>query len=139
MEAYGKGVTTPLLFGRQTMYAGIAMRSRTEARYAQWLDESGSRWHYEPRCYAGPTGQYLPDFQRIHESADGSLHDIFTEVKAGVPAGLDALKARMEIIWLSEPDATLEIVVVGRDALEHQWLAALSLGWQRFDLRARVL
>src|SRR3712207_2492916 len=51
---------------RRTMYRGIPMKSRLEARAAQWLDSApGVRWQYEPVAYADQTGQYLPDFEAI--------------------------------------------------------------------------
>lgn len=51
------------LRARATTYNGIEMRSRLEAGFAAWLDSKGCDWTYEPRCYASPAGQYLPDFE----------------------------------------------------------------------------
>lgn len=48
---------------RKTIYNGIEMRSRLEARFAAALDELGVRWEYEPNAFASSSGQYLPDFK----------------------------------------------------------------------------
>ena len=139
MPHYPSGVTSRSQFGRPTTYAGIAMRSRTEAKYAQFLDRMGYQWEYEPRCYAGPQGQYLPDFHKIHRLPDGDLCDVFTEVKAAIPAAIQELQARMEVIWLSEPEALLEIAVLGPliddDVPDFQWLATPWHPWEMFDNR----
>lgn len=103
---------------RRTMYSGIAMRSRLEAKFAAWLDGHGIEWEYEPECFADPSGQYLPDFR--FRSTEG--HRVYVEVK-GPPLDLDPDNRcepmqRMEIIWASEPDAELAIVREGET-----WLA----------------
>ena len=48
---------------RPTVYRGVKMRSRTEARYAAALDDLGVSWEYEPCCFADGRVQYLPDFR----------------------------------------------------------------------------
>jgi hypothetical protein len=50
---------------RITVYRGIEMRSRLEALAAAYLDRHGFAWEYEPICFAGMGGQYLPDFRVI--------------------------------------------------------------------------
>lgn len=99
-------ITTPLR-ARPTIYKGIEMRSRLEAKYAQWLDESAMQWEYEPRCFADGRTQYLPDF-RISD-ATGC---IYIDVKGGYASSAD-IKAlaleRMPAIWSAEPDAALGI------------------------------
>lgn len=47
---------------RPTTYNGIEMRSRTEAGFAQWLDNVGANWWYEPQAFGSSGGQWLPDF-----------------------------------------------------------------------------
>src|SRR5262245_46645920 len=47
---------------RPTIYNGIQMRSRLEARIAAVLDGMGAEWAYEPQAFASNNGQYLPDF-----------------------------------------------------------------------------
>lgn len=46
-----------------TTYKGIRMRSKLETEWAQWFDEYGIIWAYEPEGFALPNGiAYLPDF-----------------------------------------------------------------------------
>lgn len=99
---------------RPTVYRGIAMRSRLEASYAQWLDEIGVLWRYEPNAYAGLGGQYLPDF--IVSSPPGDR---------GRAAGMDVIEVRptletawlaldrIVVVWESRPDAWLIVDVPG--------------------------
>jgi hypothetical protein len=47
----------------ETGYRGHRFRSRTEARWAVFLDSLGRRdWQYEREGYDLPSGRYLPDF-----------------------------------------------------------------------------
>jgi hypothetical protein len=102
---------------RRTTYRGIEMRSRLEADYAAWMDRKGRRWSYEPQCFAGPEGQYLPDFcSPIHQADDPAddLGVVYIEVKpyrddGEDPDEIDKVLRSMEIILLSEPDAFLEL------------------------------
>jgi len=66
-------MNAPVRQGIPTVYAGVLMRSRTEARWAAFFDRLGWCWTYEPAdCH-----RWLPDF---------ALHfpvgDMFVEVKA---------------------------------------------------------
>lgn len=45
-----------------TNYKGIAMRSRLEARFAEWCDTNGQNWIYEPEGFSDGVRHYLPDF-----------------------------------------------------------------------------
>ena len=45
--------------GIPTMYRGVLMRSRTEARWAALFDAVEWPWRYEPRDYKG----WIPDFE----------------------------------------------------------------------------
>lgn len=95
---------------RPTVYRGIHMRSRLEARFAAYLD-TGARlvWTYEPRAYGGTHGQYLPDFQ-----VDVGTSRYFIEVKPTRERALAAIdEGRMEVIWESEPRASLVVVTDG--------------------------
>ena len=106
--------------GRETFYKGIKMRSRLEADYAADLDRQGYRWGYEPTCFAGPGGQWLPDFGCTF--ADHGDWAIFDEVKPAEPlmkridaaSGwgeyVDTLLRRMTIAWASRPDAMLRLM-----------------------------
>jgi len=92
---------------RATTYNGIAMRSRLEARYAEWLDSRKLRWDYEPQCYASPAGQYLPDFI-IHDIyVLGSPREIVVEVKPTLEAANELVLDRpvWEIVRTGLPDA----------------------------------
>lgn len=46
----------------ETRYADCRFRSRTEARWAVFLDAMGIAWEYEKEGYELPSGRYLPDF-----------------------------------------------------------------------------
>jgi hypothetical protein len=90
---------------RPTVYAGIQMRSRLEATFAETTDSVGIRWEYEPRAY-GAKGrrQYLPDFEIWLESGARFL----VEVRPTPELAYLAME-RMSVIWESEPDAHLII------------------------------
>jgi hypothetical protein len=89
---------------RPTTYKGVQMRSRLEAKFAAWLDEWGWQWSYEPQCFAGDGGQYLPDFQT---DMGGFLPErSYIEVKPDVADADEALR-RMHVVLESEPSASL--------------------------------
>ena len=99
---------TTTINARPTLYKGIQMRSRLEADFAAFLDQSGAEWEYEPICFAGPDGQWLPDFCVLQ---DEDL--IYFEIK---PESLqaeqiDAVLTQMRVAWLTEPDAILQLVI----------------------------
>lgn len=113
---------------RPTIYNGVQMRSRLEARVAAWLDSIGVRWAYEPVAFASPKGQYLPDFGI-------DLFDwrkTYLEVKPSIDQETsDDTFARMEIIW--ESDGTAMLVVLYADAAEGGMLIAATPsidGWK---------
>lgn len=92
---------------RPTVYRGIKMRSRLEADFARFLDSPRAEaegWQYEPQCFAGPNGQYLPDFRL----SSGS----YIEVKPATISRPNAELAirKMEIVWESEPGACLVMI-----------------------------
>ena len=90
---------------RPTVYRGIRMRSRTEARVAEVLDAAGTPWAYEGDCYAGRGGQYLPDFV-VGEPGDTPL---VIEVKPVYEWGAEALD-KMTVVWETDPTAALVLV-----------------------------
>lgn len=90
--------------GRPTTYNGIRMRSRLEATWAARLDELDYAWEYEPRCFANQHGQYLPDFYVVTDAMP-----CYLEVK-GVIDDSVAIRRRVEIIFDSEPNASLVVV-----------------------------
>jgi hypothetical protein len=100
---------------RPTVYRGIRMRSRLEADYASALDRDGETWEYEPTCFAGPDGQWLPDF-RVScmgfyvEVKPAYLIEWDTPELSGVYDRIDKILQRMTVAWLSEPRALLKLV-----------------------------
>lgn len=95
------------------------MRSRLEADYAAHLDRQGWKWEYEPIVFAGPKGQWLPDFKLL-QPIEETMQPIYVELKpssfleGGVYtqriAKVDELLARMAMAWLSEPGAAIQLV-----------------------------
>jgi len=95
---------------RPTTYKGIRMRSRLEARVAAELDVVPLPWTYEPRAFANERGQYLPDFEI--PPSDGGVRTAYLEAKPTVEAAF-LVMSRMQIIWDSDPEAELIIVLPG--------------------------
>jgi hypothetical protein len=94
---------------RATTYRGIKMRSRLEADYAGHLDREGVySWGYEPECFAGPGGQWLPDFGLTGGVIGGRT---YVEVKPESLQDIDPVLRQMEVAWLSEPAAGLRLVL----------------------------
>lgn len=101
-------MTTATLVARPTVYEGIHMRSRMEARAAAYFDRLGWPWQYEPRAYASGGIQYLPDFE-VRPWVGGV--SVFLEVKGAHPTldEFDAMLRRMTVIRASEPEAWLAV------------------------------
>lgn len=93
-------MAAPIL-GRTTMYRGIQMRSRLEARFAAGLDAQDLPWTYEPRCYASGRVQWLPDFETTYEG-----RTCLVEVKPEFRDWFD-FTPRMEVAWETDPDLIL--------------------------------
>jgi hypothetical protein len=109
-----------MIKARPTTYKGIRMRSRLEAYFAAMLDDVfEAAWEYEPVCFAGPSGQWLPDF-KIDLMGGHPEYLQYAEVKPWVMAPLpygpfdrdwqeswerqnavDAILLKMETAWLS--------------------------------------
>ncbi len=112
--------------GRPTLYKGVKMRSRLEATAAALFDRHGVEWQYEPVCFASEVGQYLPDFVVVG-LVDGCDTDrchnemplTYVEVKPWALAD-KLVRAKMEIIWASDPSATLVVI----DPVEMEMWAA---------------
>jgi 5-methylcytosine-specific restriction protein A len=87
------------------MYAGTLMRSRLEASFAGFFNRlmPDLCLEYEPMCFAGPGGQYLPDF-RFRAKRGWQ----YIEIKPDYESAIGALE-QMEIILESEPDACLSV------------------------------
>lgn len=100
---------------RPTIYKGIQMRSRMEAEFAAHLDSLVARWpedygswHYEPMCFAGAAGQYLPDFRLDTRRHDGTPYRLYIETKP-IVEDWSGIADRMEVIWESESTAGLAL------------------------------
>src|ERR1035441_10336982 len=94
---------------RTTMYRGIKMRSRLEADFAGFLDRSGVEWDYEKPCFAGPDGQWLPDFR-----LPGAEVPVYFEIKprsllSDEDFDVDTILERMSVAWLTDPAAILQL------------------------------
>lgn len=53
----------PVIKAIETTAYGCVFRSRTEARFATFLQHAGVPWEYEPEGYKLSAGWYLPDFR----------------------------------------------------------------------------
>ena len=58
------------------------MRSRWEVAYAEWLDEQGVDWEYEPRWFALGGSSYTPDFYLTAEDRYVEIKGRMTEENA---------------------------------------------------------
>lgn len=123
----------PWLEGRPTIYNGIRMRSRLEARWAAQFDEHKDLgwifdWQYEPRCFANKTGEYLPDF-RI-ERNDGQ--PVYIEIKPfSYLHYLDPepWMEKMEMILSSEWWASLRLYMGTPPEPLETWIYEDEIGW----------
>lgn len=114
------------VWGRPTVYKGIRMRSRLEAKWAADFDSDASEsdcwlqgWDYEPCAFADEVDQYLPDF-RLHFKAEGTEWVEYREVKGALADPISVME-RMEIILRSEPRAHLSITTGPPDDPSHWW------------------
>jgi hypothetical protein len=71
----------------ETKWKGWRFRSRTEARWAVFLDAAGIAFEYEPEGVILPSGPYLPDFRlRGFELPAGiEPQDVWLEIKGDEP------------------------------------------------------
>lgn len=75
----------------ETRYAGCRFRSRTEARWAVFMDHLDIPWEYEPQGYVLEDGTaYLPDFL-VYPNTDAAF---WFEVKGTFPLDEELDKAR---------------------------------------------
>jgi len=117
-----KTLKGPETRGRPTLYKGVQMRSRLEADYAGHLDRRGLFWEYEPVCFGGEDGQWLPDFRgRRPDSAPSEswlielkpvslLGSRESESEWDVIDRIDKILTQASIAWLSEPDVAINLV-----------------------------
>lgn len=131
----GPGVQT--LPPRPTVYDGVLMRSRLEAGFAAWADSMGLGPLYEPQAFATSEGQYLPDFLIRCVAVEGVTRTddldslVWVEVKPYEPTGRygDELRARMEIIHASLPDAVLAVAF--KDPTPGLLVKRGTMAWRR--------
>ena len=79
----------------ETIYNGYRFRSRLEAKWAVFFDESGIEYEYEPQGFELPDGQkYLPDFYLTNVYPRWSNHSgLWLEVK-GLLSDIDYSKIK---------------------------------------------
>lgn len=100
LRAIFEGIIDPTA----TTYRGVLFRSRLEADFARYLDDSSLDWRYESRLF-GPSGSgYLPDFEIVRPDGPDWI-----EVKPTL-AEVPRAQERMEVIWDAYPDAGLVVV-----------------------------
>ena len=102
---------TPSRRGRRTLYRGVMMRSRTEARFAAQLDAARIPWDYEPFALAGPTGQWLPDFELHMDPRRRCLVD----VKPTLNDVLDNIERWHRIATEALPGQSVQVFGAGYD------------------------
>jgi hypothetical protein len=74
----------------ETTYKGYRFRSRTEARWAVFMDHAGITWKYEHQGYVLDGEPYLPDFL-IYPDTE---YQTWLEIKGKFPDGDEVRKAR---------------------------------------------
>jgi hypothetical protein len=98
-----------VIAAKPTRYAGVAFRSRLEARWAAFFDAAGWRWEYEPLDLKG----WVPDFALI-----GKKHPVLVEVKPICWMGtadnmIEAVTGRSELDKVNRLRLDHEVLVVG--------------------------
>jgi hypothetical protein len=76
-DVLAQGKVLGVIKAIETIYKGYRFRSRTEARWAVYFDEYGTKWQYEVQGFQLPSGWYLPDFY-----VGVLAGEIFVEIKA---------------------------------------------------------
>lgn len=71
----------------ETAYAGCRFRSRTEARWAIFMDELDVSWEFEAQGFHTPAGGYLPDFWLPDV-------DLYVEIKGPRPGDQELAKCQ---------------------------------------------
>jgi hypothetical protein len=74
----------------RTEYGGVLMRSKLETMWAQFFDDQGVEWVYEPQKYRLRRGYYIPDFSLSIGTPRADRTRVFVEVK---PDGVWSHKA----------------------------------------------
>jgi hypothetical protein len=78
----------------ETKWKGWRFRSRTEARWAVFLEAAGVHFEYEPEGVILPSGPYLPDFRMRGFSIpkEAEEQDVWLEVKGQDPTNEELKK-----------------------------------------------
>lgn len=112
--------------------SGPRYRSRTEARYAEWLDAARWVWSHEPLVLRLPTarGRYVPDF-----AARSAVGARFVEVKARGKDGRPLYRQRDDARRLALAAWVLDRL--GLPALYVAWPSSRDGGWvhERVEVR----
>ena len=120
-------ITATPMKARPTTYKGVRMRSRLEAGFAQWCDEIGLPWEYEPECFATEEGQYLPDFllPAVWVLWEDIRLDLYVEVKPGhLGAEHEALFDRWSrIIKATKPESLFTVIWPSQSGYDFPWVA----------------
>jgi ribosomal protein L37AE/L43A len=111
--------------GVPTLYRGVMMRSRLEARWAAFFDALRWPWEYEPLDLAG----YIPDFVLGFEAGD-----VIVEVKPR-DGDLAFAQSKIEVSgWEREAIVVVSAAqpeigtLLARDGGEFQWQTATLFG-----------
>lgn len=96
----------------ETIWKGYRFRSRTEARWAVFLEAQGIEFEYEPEGVILPSGPYLPDFRMTgfpRKMPGGFEHqDVWLEVKGTEPTD----EERNKCVELSAETGALVLLAV---------------------------
>jgi hypothetical protein len=99
-----------------TRYKGYRFRSRSEARFAVFLDTLGVKWEYEKEGYdLGKHGYYLPDFWLPDVSLRSKKDGIFVEIKGNVPTE----KEQSKCLALAKMTGCDVVLFVGLPSTQH--------------------
>lgn len=99
----------------ETRYAGVAFRSRLEAKWAAMFDLLGWRWSYEPVDFNG----WVPDFS-IHAECL-----TYVEVKPVVSFPADVAEK------IDASGCDTEVLILGQECPVHLDWGSIAVGWLR--------
>lgn len=121
----------------ETKWKGWRFRSRTEARWAVFLEALGIHFDYEPEGVLLPSGPYLPDFRLslIPQPTNEEPAPVWLEIKGGLPTDeeiarcddLCAASGNIVLLAIGAPDASEQVLIF--DPIVHPQIrvAAASL------------
>ena len=130
----------------ETKYEGYHFRSRSEARWAIFLDACGVDWEYEVEHYENADGQgYVPDFLlhdvHVRNWKDGT--DVWLEVKGNMTEhdrekirGFALIKTGVSKYGWNEYNIVNPILVVGnipRESTKNGWEGVDWAVFEKYD------